>query len=184
MLEINFSAFPQLETPRLVLRNIQHSDAEVLFELRSNPEMLRYLDRAPMQSLQEAHELIDKNLDAFHKNEGILWALSLPDQPEMMGTITFWKMDKANYRAEIGYMLDLKYQGKGYMGEALNAVLKYGFETLKLHSVEANINPGNEASRLLLERAGFVREAYFRENYYFDGKFLDSAIYSLLAPRH
>ncbi|MFM7401569.1 MAG: GNAT family N-acetyltransferase, partial [Bacteroidota bacterium] len=49
------------------------------------------------------------------------------------------------------------------------------------HSVEANVNPGNKRSILLLERCGFVREAYFRENYYFEGKFLDTAVYSLLS---
>jgi ribosomal-protein-alanine N-acetyltransferase len=52
---------------------------------------------------------------------------------------------------------------------------------MKLHSVEANVNPGNIASASLLKKHGFVKEAYFKENYFFNGNFHDSEIYSLLA---
>ena len=90
-------------------------------------------------------------------------------------------MQKEHYRSEIGYALNPLFQGKGIMQEAMQAIIQYGFEIMKLHSVEANVNPANEASMRLLEKNGFVKEAYFRENYYFDGKFLDSVIYSLLA---
>ena len=61
------------------------------------------------------------------------------------------------------------------------AVLNYGFTVMELHSVEANVNPDNAASISLLEKNHFIREACFKENYYFDGRFLDSAIYSLLS---
>ena len=66
------------------------------------------------------------------------------------------------------------------MQEAMEAVLLYGFQKMKLDSVEANVNPFNAASIKLLEKNGFVREGYFRGNYYYNGKFLDSAIYALL----
>ncbi len=66
------------------------------------------------------------------------------------------------------------------MSEALEAVINYAFNTLKLHSIEANINPENNASRQLLIKAGFNKEAYFKENYYFNGHFIDSEIYSLI----
>ena len=90
---------------------------------------------------------------------------------------------KEHFRAEIGYMLDPQWQGKGLMQEVMDKLLDYGFSTLGLHSVEANVNPGNIASIRLLERNNFVREAYFRENYFYDGKFLDTLIYSKLATR-
>ncbi len=68
------------------------------------------------------------------------------------------------------------------MQEAILTILDYGFKIMKLHSVEANVNPNNAASIKLLERNNFIREAYHKENYYYNGKFLDSAIYSLLTP--
>jgi ribosomal-protein-alanine N-acetyltransferase len=53
---------------------------------------------------------------------------------------------------------------------------------MKLHSIEANVNPNNLSSIKLLERNNFIREGYFKENYFFNGKFSDSAIYSLISP--
>jgi ribosomal-protein-alanine N-acetyltransferase len=95
-----------------------------------------------------------------------------------------WRMDKENHRAEIGYLLDPEYQGRGLAAEALHAVLIYGFKELKFHAVEANVDPMNEASKKLLLKAGFVQEGYFRESYYFDGRFLDSAIFGLLCHEY
>ena len=111
-----------------------------------------------------------------------MWGITLKESDTVIGTICYWRMQKEHYRAEIGYALHPAQQGKGMMDEALKAVLQYGFETMQLHSVEANVNPANEASRKLLERNGFVKEAHFRENYYYNGQFLDSVIYSLITP--
>lgn len=66
----------------------------------------------------------------------------------------------------------------------MKSVLDYGFKQLNLHSVEANINKMNNASRNLLEKFGFVKEAHFKENFYFNGTYLDSVIYSLINPTH
>jgi ribosomal-protein-alanine N-acetyltransferase len=62
----------------------------------------------------------------------------------------------------------------------MRILLKFGFRGLNLHSIEANINPQNENSKGVLEKIGFQKEAYFRENYYYKEKFLDSEIYCLL----
>lgn len=180
MLEINFGAFPELKTERLVLRKPRPDDADALFRLRSDPRVMQYFGRALMQSTEEALQFIEQTRTMFDNNEGVQWAISPSGEAQMIGTITIWKIDKTNHRGEIGYMLDPQFQGKGLMTEALKAIVHYAFETLHLHSLEANVNPDNMDSIKLLERNGFVREAYFRENFYFDGKFEDSAIYSLL----
>lgn len=66
------------------------------------------------------------------------------------------------------------------MSEAMLVVLDWAFQSFQLHSIEANVNPKNGSSIKLLQRFGFQQEALFRENYYFNGHFLDSAIYSLV----
>ena len=66
------------------------------------------------------------------------------------------------------------------MQEAIKAVITYAYTETTLHSIEANINPDNLASANLLEKNGFKKEAHFRENFYYNGKFLDSLIYSLV----
>ena len=66
------------------------------------------------------------------------------------------------------------------MFEGMIAALKYGFNEMQLHRVEANINPLNIPSQAILEKAGFVKEAHFKENYFYNGYYTDSAIYCLL----
>ena len=66
------------------------------------------------------------------------------------------------------------------MKEALLKIIDFGFDEMNLHSIEANINPGNAASAMLLESAGFIKEAYFKEDYFFNGAFHDTIIYSRL----
>jgi [ribosomal protein S5]-alanine N-acetyltransferase len=180
LLQLNFTPFPILSTERLLLRAITNDDANEIFFLRSDKEVLRYLDKAPAKSVDEAKEFIERIKKDQANNDGILWGITLKDNPLIIGTIGYWRMQKEHYRSEVGYVLHPSYQGKGIMNEAMQTVLKYGFEKMKLHSVEANVNPSNAASIKLLEKNEFVREGYFRENYYYNGRFLDSAIYSLL----
>jgi ribosomal-protein-alanine N-acetyltransferase len=77
-------------------------------------------------------------------------------------------------------MIAPEFEGKGLMSEALLAALQYGFGEMKLHSVIADINPSNERSRNLLLKFHFQREAYFRENIFYNGAFIDTEIYTLL----
>lgn len=183
-----FSRFPELETKRLVLRRFAVTDAMAYYELRSNEEAMQYMDRPLSKSKEEALEAIKKTHQNFRKKKGIWWALADKRNNKFMGYIGFKEIDKKNKSAEIGYVLHPDYWASSWMTEAVEAVLKFVFEELNLHRVIGNINPANEASRGLLKKFGFQREAYFREDYYFDGKFLDSEIYGLLAsdydPEH
>ena len=183
MLQFNFDPFPIINTGRLLLRAINMADTKEIFALRSDEEVLKYLDRPAAKSMEDAVEFIQKNIDQLQANEGISWAITLKEMTELIGIIGYWKIDREHHRSEIGYMLFPAHQQKGLMQEAITAVLQYGFETMHLHTVEANVNPDNEASKKLLLKNNFVQEAYFKENYYFEGKFLDSAIFSLLAAK-
>jgi ribosomal-protein-alanine N-acetyltransferase len=182
MLDLNFEPFPELWTERLRLRPITEEDCADMFELRSNPQLMRYIDRPLAQGLEDARKLIDSMEAARRTNDSIAWGLVLRESTKLIGTIAYWRIAKEHHRAEIGYLLHPGWQNRGLMSEALEVALDFGFRQMRLHSVEANVNPDNEASIRLLEKIGFVREAYFRENYYFNGKFLDSAIYSKLTP--
>lgn len=181
MLTLNFSPFPVIETNRLFLRAIVYEDADSLFDLRTNNEVLRFLDRDPFKSPGESLAFIEKILEAQFKNESILWVITLKENPaKMIGTIGFWRIIPEHYRAEIGYMLNPSHWRKGYMREAINAAVNYAFSRTALHSIEANLNPNNIASALLLKDCGFIQEAHFRENYYYNGVFGDSIIFSLI----
>lgn len=182
MLHPGFRPFPELITERLKLGRITKNDVDELFLLRSNPNTMQYIDRPPAQTPDDAHKLIRVIEDLLAAGDGITWGIYLKDQPELIGTIGLWRIIKEHHRAEIGYLLHPAWQRKGLTHEALIKVLEYGFSVLKLHSVEANVNPLNKASICLLEKNGFVREAWFKENYYYNGVFKDTLIYSLLTP--
>lgn len=182
MEKLNFDPFPTLVTERLVLRKIQNNDDIEIFRLRSDDRIMKFLDRPKAKSIDDARILINKINDELENNKGITWAITLKNNPKLIGTIGYWNILIEHFRGELGYLLNFDYQGKGVMQEALSKVLDYGFKIMELHSIEANVNPGNLASIRLLERNDFIREGFFKENYYYDGRFLDTAIYSLINP--
>jgi [ribosomal protein S5]-alanine N-acetyltransferase len=182
MLELNFSPFPEIKTKRLLLRRMTDADAPELLFMRSDEAVMKYIGREKMKSLEDAISFIQKINASVDTNESIMWAIALQEEPAtMIGTICFWNILKDHYRAEVGYMLHPGFWGRGIMKEAVLATIGFGFNEMKLHSIEGHINPENTVSGIVLEKCGFVREAYFKENFYFKGKFSDSAVYSLLA---
>jgi [ribosomal protein S5]-alanine N-acetyltransferase len=176
-----FATFPVLETERLILRAATADDSAPMFRIMADPLVMRYFGRSPMSSLDQAVERIHSINKAFQEQEGVRWVMTLRGQSQFIGTCGFWRLVKEHERAEIGYELASEFWGRGLMPEAVGAALKFGFTTLGLHTVEANIHPDNTSSRRVLEKLGFVQEGYFRENFREpDGRFTDTAIFSLL----
>ena len=183
MLTLNFSPFPLLTTKRLLLRQLVISDGPAVQHLRGNKEVMKYISRPLTLTLQDAESWINIVEEALAKNTGITWCICLGENTSHhIGTIGLWCIDKENHRGEIGYMIEPALQGMGLMHEALVAIICYGFYTIKLHSMEAKIDPRNTASAKLLNKAGFVQEAYFKESYLLHDHFVDTAVYSLLTP--
>lgn len=182
MLSVNFHPFPELYTERLVLRRVTKADVSDFFRLRSDNRVMQYIGRPVTRNIDDAMQLVNVIDDLLEKSNGITWAISSKGEKTLIGTIGLWRIIKEHYRAEIGYLLDPLHQGKGLMQEAMETVLEFGFKKMQLHSIEANVSPDNNASIRLLERNNFIREAHFRENYFFNEKFLDSYIYSLITP--
>ncbi|MDD2821883.1 MAG: GNAT family N-acetyltransferase [Flavobacterium sp.] len=180
MLAINFSPFPNLETERLFLRRVDVKDVNEIIALRSNPETMKYIPRPLVKTIEDALEHIAMMDAKIENNEGINWAITQKDNPKLIGVIGHYRIKPEHYRAEIGYMLLPEFSGKGIISEAVKEVVKYGFKGMQLHSIEAVIDPENNASAKVLEKNGFVKEAHLKENEFFEGRFLDSVIYSLL----
>ena len=182
MLTINFSPFPILETERLILRRVLPSDVKEMFELRSNPETMKYIPRPLVTNYDEALAHIKMMEDKIETNEGINWAITIKGDDKMLGVIGHYRIKPEHYRAEVGYMILPEYHGKGITTEAVQCVVDYGFNTMQLHSIEGVIDPENEASERVLQKCGFVKEAHFKENEFYDGKFIDAVVYSKLNP--
>ncbi len=175
-----FVPFPYLETQRLRLRPLRTSDWEAVLALRGNHESMRFIPRPMITDKASALTMIEMIQQKIDDGTGINWVITEKEDDEMLGIIGHYRMKPEHFRSEIGYMLLPKAQGKGFAAEAIVAILAYGFEQLHLHSVEAVIDPNNEASIRLIEKLGFVKEAHYIENEYFNGRFWDALVYSLL----
>ncbi len=181
MLELNFLPFTEINTERLLLRCVKRSDAPEILFLRSDETVMKYIKREKTKTIEEAEGFIDMVSDWLTNNEAVQWAICLKNEPgKLIGMIGFWRFLKEHYRAEVGYTLHPQHWGKGIMKEALIAVIDFGFKNIRLHSIEARINIENTASGIVLEKAGFTREGYFKEDFYFSDKFVDTGVYSLV----
>ena len=177
-----FASFPVLETERLVLRATTAADAADMFRIMSDPLVTRYFGALPMASVDEAAQRVEELTIAFREQTGVRWAITARAAGRLIGTCGLWRLIKPHFRAEIGYELAPEWWSQGIMTEAVGAILSFGFTSMGLHSVEAQIHPANTGSRRVLEKLGFVQEGYFRENYYdlVEAQFTDTAVFSLL----
>ena len=174
---------PVLETKRLILRPVEPKDAEGLFDIRRDPEQMKYIPRPVMQQPEEAEKMISDILKGVEENTLLNWTIVLKETQAFLGIFGYYRLQPEHFRAEIGYLLHPSYQGKGFMNEALRAIIDYGFAELSLHTIEAVIDPDNRASEKVLQKLGFVKEAHFRENGFFDGRFWDAVHYTLFKPQ-
>lgn len=179
----SFLPFPVIETDRLLFRRVTEADANEILELRSNPESMKYIPKPLLKDHDDALAYYKMINDAIEDNTGINWAVTLKGNPKLLGIIGFYRIQQEHYRAEIGYMILPEFQGRGIVTESIQTLLKYAFDVMKLHSVEAVIDPDNTASERVLQKCSFIKEAHFKENEFFDGKFWDSVVYSILNPK-
>jgi ribosomal-protein-alanine N-acetyltransferase len=181
MLEINFLPFPILKTERLLLRQVNNNDAERILSLRSNDQVMKYIPRPYLKNREDALELIALFDDKIENGIGINWGIAFLEEPEkLLGIIGHYRIKPEHYRAETGYMIFPEHNGKGIVSEALKKVVEFGFNEMKLHSIEAILDPENIGSEKVLLKNGFVKEAHLIENEYYEGRFLDTMIYSIL----
>ncbi len=175
-----FLPFKNLESPRLLLRQITPADVNEIFALRSNADVMKYVPRPLCANPNDAMALINMMGKKLETNEGINWAITLKGDNTLIGFIGHYQIKWECFRSEIGYMLSPEFQGKGIVTEAIKLVVDYGFNDMNMHSLEAVIDPENTASARVLEKNNFIKEAHFKENGFYDGKFIDAVVYSLL----
>ncbi|MEZ4806283.1 MAG: GNAT family N-acetyltransferase [Flavobacteriales bacterium] len=182
MLTIQCHPAPVLTTERSVLRPLRPSDAEEVFAMRSDPQVMQHVNRPLAKSLDDARALIELIDSMGAANASVQWAMTLKGEDRFIGLIGFWRIVKEHHLAELGYMLAREHWGRGLITEAITAAVAHGFGTLGLHRVEAITRPGNAASARVLLKNGFVQEGHFKENILWNGAFHDSLHFACLRP--
>ena len=170
-----FSRIPTLETDRLILRGMQVSDAEDMYAYARRPSVTQYLTWNPHTDLAETREYLTYVGQRYRTGDFYDWAVVYKEsgraKGRMIGTCGFTSFNCPHDSAEIGYVLNPDYQGRGLATEAVRRVLEFGFDELGLHRIEAHFMEGNDASRRLMERVGMTFEGYARESMRIKGKF-------------
>src|SRR5258705_3436097 len=173
--------FPVLSPARLVLRETIANDVAAVFAMESDPVAMRYWSRPPMQEVAEAQASVERAIGFFASRTGLRWAITRSGDDQLLGHVSLFSFSEQNGRAEIGYGLAREHWGKGFMNEALTAVVDYGFGPLGLRRIEADTDPRNLASLRALERLGFTREGLLRERWQVGDEISDTALLGLLA---
>ncbi len=151
----NFTPFPILTTERLTLRQLDMTDEQEIFTLRSDRDINKYLGRPACTSMEEARSFITKINDNITKNAALYRAITLKDKKELVGTICLFGFTEDNDKCEIGYELLTPFQGQGIMKEAAEKVIDYVFNMLKVQKIEAFFHKDNLDSVKLLDKLSF-----------------------------
>jgi ribosomal-protein-alanine N-acetyltransferase len=183
MLQLNasvFDSFPVLKTPRLTLREIRLTDAPQIFAMRANGRVNQFIARPNMQQPEAAESLAERTIQAFQNKQAIGWAGILRNNNEIIGTCGFNSIDILNMHAEIGGEMATEFWGKKIAIEAVKAILHFGLHTMNLHTIEAKVSPQNKSAIYVMEQLGFEKEAHYKDRIYYNGSFLDMAVYTLI----
>ena len=172
-----------LNTPRLQLRPLVPEDASALYALHADPQVMRYWSSPAWTRLAQAERMIEQDQQALARGDHLRLALVPRSGGPLIGLCSLFNGVPACRRAELGYILSAAAWGQGYMHEALQALLRHGFEVLDLNRIEADIDPRNTASARALQRLGFELEGLLRERWIVNGEVSDSGWYGLLRSR-
>ncbi len=177
--------FPVLETERLVLRELRESDADAVFQIFGDDAVTRYYDLATFTDVAQARQLLARMNARNASGDALRWGIALRENDALIGTGGFNSFVRGWFRAGIGYDLAQAYWNKGYMTEALSAMVRYGFEKLEsagmpLNRIEALVAPGNDASVRVLTKIGFRREGILREYGFWKNRYWDLEMFALL----
>ncbi len=147
--------FPILTTQKLTLRQLHTNDEQEIFTLRSDSEINKYLDRELSNTIEDARNFINKVNENIDKNVSLYWAITLRESNIMVGTICLYGFSDENDHCEIGYELMTNFQKQGIMKEAVEKVMGYAFNTIKVQKMEAFLHRDNQRSINLLEKLLF-----------------------------
>lgn len=148
----------ELQTKRLILRPWQESDAEALYKYAGNPNIGPIAGWPPHTSVENSREIIKSVLSAPES-----YAVVLKTTGEVVGSVGIMAARSethtariADYECEIGYWIGEPYWGQGLIPEAVNELLRYAFEELRMAAVWCGYYDGNEKSKRVQAKCGFT----------------------------
>lgn len=174
------TAPPQIKCPHLLLRLVVQADLPALLEVNNKDEVTQFLPYATWNSMTDAEAWYQRTSDKQASGTALQFVIEDKRAGTLIGTCLLFRFEEASARAEIGYVLSRSHWGRGYMREALGALLDCAFGHMSLRRLEAEVDPRNAASGRLLLHLGFVKEGLLRQRWVAKGEAKDVEIYGLL----
>ncbi len=176
-----FSDPPEIITPRLLLRALKKKDCRDMYEYSCDREVTKYLTWDPHSDARYTMQYLSYILPKYKSGEFHDWAVVFRENGKMIGTCGFTSFDYRHNSAEIGYVLNRDYWGKGIAAEAIRAVMRVGFFHLNLHRIEAKYMAGNTQSRRVMEKCGMRFEGMRRDAMYIKNAYATIGVCAILS---
>lgn len=171
-MDLAFREFTILETNRTIIRRIEMRDVHDIYDLRSDPELFEYTEKKADSNFDNAVKFI-KSVNK-NKKKLIYFGIVNKENNKLIGLINFWNYDRFKNEVEVGYSLSAKYQGQGFMDEALSKLLQFAYIHANFKKVKAFIDSRNDKSLRLVERLNF---SYTNREVYYDTKYKRQFVY-------
>jgi ribosomal-protein-alanine N-acetyltransferase len=145
-----------LQTDRLVIRTWIIDDADALFEICRNPEVMLHIGTGkPYQSVDEAYRFLNWAVSYQKENKFCRWAVIEKASRRIIGSCGFARLENSG-EIELGYLFARNEWGNGYATEAANTCLRYGFEQLEFTEIIALTDLKHTVSQRVVEKLGFI----------------------------
>ncbi|OGT51809.1 MAG: GNAT family N-acetyltransferase [Gammaproteobacteria bacterium RIFCSPHIGHO2_12_FULL_42_13] len=174
--------FPILDlNDQYILREQSLEDTEAFFQYYTDPEVGKYILASKPATLMDATRELQYCRNLFYTKQGIYWTIAKKSNNQMIGAIGLYT-NAMHYRAEITYDLSREYWRKGIMKRAIECVVHFAFEKMKLLRIEAVTRQENEASSAILKQAGFTFEGVLKNYRFYDNKAWDIEMFAITPP--
>lgn len=174
-----------IETKDLILRRFEFSDCEAMLKNWIADEKVQAMYFEPAYKTKEAvDELLSKYINAYESSDCYRWAIVLKKSGECIGQIAYFLVDSKNNFAEIEYCIGAAFQNNGFATQAAKAVIKYGFEKIKLHKVQICHTSKNPRSKRVIEKCALKLDGVLRDYFFVNGDYQDRLYYSILANEY
>lgn len=175
-----FDVMPVLETERLVMRKMEMRDAPDMYEYSRDPLVAKHVLWDAHTSINDTKSYIRFMLRKYRSGEPSSWCIVEKESGKVVGTIGYMWYQRDNSAVEVGYSLARRCWNRGYMTEALRAVMDYTFRELGINRVEAQHELDNGASGAVMRKCGMLKEGTLRSRLYNKGRYVDVDLYAAL----
>ncbi|HLM80794.1 MAG TPA: GNAT family protein [Terriglobales bacterium] len=169
-----------LVTTRMLLRPLRADDASAVFNYAHDPEVTRYTQWDAHRTIEDSRRFIEQTIAAYQRGENAELAIELKSDKKVIGTCGLINISADHCRGELVFAMAKENWGGGIMGEALKAMLAFGYGALQLNRIFAKVDPDNMKTILVLKRATWQFEGTLRQEVKVRGTFRDVKLYSLL----